>query len=184
MAGVDTIIHAMFFDPYGKVFYDQELVDQIAEKGVFVNHNLAQTLELVEKMEILKKDFGLSAEEEIELENAKYFNSLREVWFDNMKSSGVTLVAGSDSAWSYYPMGEFYKEIIAHSDYGMTAMEAIISGTLDAAKSCCVDDIVGSLEQGKNADLVVIDGNPLEDIKLLANVLDVFKDGLLVDRTN
>ena len=184
VAGVDTIIHAMFFDPYGKVFYDQELVDQIAEKGVFVNHNLAQTLELVEKMEILKKDFGLSAEEEIELENVKYFNSLREVWFENMKSSGVTLVAGSDSAWSYYPMGEFYKEIIAHSDYGMTAMEAIISGTLDAAKSCCVDDIVGSLEQGKNADLVVIDGNPLEDIKLLANVLDVFKDGLLVDRTN
>ena len=100
-----------------------------------------------------------------------------------MKSSGVTLVAGSDSAWSYYPMGEFYKEIIAHFDYGMTAMEAIVSATLDAAKSCCVDDIVGSIEHGKNADLVVIDGNPLEDINSLSNALDVFKDGVLVDRS-
>ena len=183
LAGVDTIIHAMFFAPDGEVDYDQELVDQIAEKGVFVNHNLAQTLELVEKMEILKKDFGLSPDEEEELEKAKYYNSLREVWFGRMKSSGVTLVAGSDSAWSYYPMGEFYKEIIAHFDYGMTAMEAIVSATLDAAKSCCVDDIVGSIEHGKNADLVVIDGNPLEDINSLSNALDVFKDGVLVDRS-
>lgn len=183
LAGVDTIIHAMFFGPDGQVAYDQELVDQIAAKGVFVNHNLAQTLELVNKMEIIKTNFGLSPEEEQELEKAKYYNSLREVWFDRMKSSGVILVAGSDSAWSYYPMGEFDKEIIAHFDYGMTAMEAIVSATHTAAKSCCIDDIVGSLEQGKNADLVVVEGNPIEDIHSISNVSDVFKDGVLIDRS-
>ena len=63
-----------------------------------------------------------------------------------MRDAGVVMVAGSDSAWANYPMGDFQTEIEAHVMAGMSNMEAIISATRDSAMSCRVDDTVGTLE--------------------------------------
>ena len=79
-------------------------------------------------------------------------------------------------------MGDFQSELEANVIAGMTTSEALVSGTLDAAKSSRVDELVGSLEIGKKADILVVDGNPLADIKALSNVVDVFLNGNLVDR--
>jgi imidazolonepropionase-like amidohydrolase len=65
-------------------------------------------------------------------------------------------------------------------DNGMTPMQAILAGTRDAARLCQVDEVTGTLEAGKQADVVVARGNPLENLHRLgdpANVLLVLKGG-------
>ena len=65
---------------------------------------------------------------------------------------------------------------------GMSPMRGIVSLTSDAAKSLDIDGVTGSLEPGKEADVIIIDGNPAEDIMTLWKVADVFLAGERVDR--
>ena len=81
-------------------------------------------------------------------------------------------------------MGGFQLEIEAHVEAGMSPMEAIVSATSDSAKSCHVDHLVGTLEPGKQADVLVVDGDPSQDVSALRDVVDVFQAGQVVDRSN
>ena len=81
-------------------------------------------------------------------------------------------------------MGGFQDEIQAHVEIGMTPMEAIVSATSDSARSCWAEDRIGSLEVGKLADLLVVDGDPSVEINDLKNVVDVFQNGSKVDRSD
>jgi enamidase len=60
---------------------------------------------------------------------------------------------------------------------GATPTEALASATCLAAEAIGVADQVGVLETGKAADLLVVDGNPLEDVRALSRVVAVYKDG-------
>ena len=51
--------------------------------------------------------------------------------------------------------------------YGMTSMEAIVAATRNGAECAGIQDITGTLETGKKADIIVVDGDPLKDIKIL-----------------
>ena len=99
-----------------------------------------------------------------------------------MIDAGIKLAAGSDSAWSYLPMGLFHHEIQAHVEAGLSPLQAIVSATNDAAKSCWIDDQVGALQEGKRADILIVDGDPSQDIDALANVVDVFQEGGRIER--
>ena len=79
-------------------------------------------------------------------------------------------------------MGGFQHEVAAHVEGGMSPMEAIVSATGVSAQSCWLDDEVGTLEPGKHADVLVVEGDPSQDINDLWNVADVFQGGKLVDR--
>jgi imidazolonepropionase-like amidohydrolase len=61
--------------------------------------------------------------------------------------------------------------------YGMTPMQAIQSATIRAAELLGKDDELGSIAPGRFADLVAVDGNPLNDITALENVAHVMKGG-------
>jgi imidazolonepropionase-like amidohydrolase len=61
--------------------------------------------------------------------------------------------------------------------YGMTPMQAIQSATVRAAELLGKDDELGSIAPGRFADLVAVDGNPLNDITALENVAHVMKGG-------
>ncbi len=63
---------------------------------------------------------------------------------------------------------------------GMTAMEVISSLTQKAAQLLQLGDKVGTLEAGKKADIVIVEGNPLEDIGRLANIRGVLKGGMVI----
>ena len=106
--------------------------------------------------------------------------------FARMLSDGVKFVAGTDASWMYYKLGDssLQDEVLAHVDVGMTAMEGIVSATRDSARSCWVDNQVGTLEVGKKADILVVDGNPTTDIRSLRNIVDVFLGGERIDRTS
>jgi len=78
------------------------------------------------------------------------------------------------------PLGEIEMLLAA----GLTPMDVISAGTLNAAAACGQVDDLGSLETGKLADVIVVNGNPLEDYQVLANVVAVIKNGEVVFSEN
>ena len=68
------------------------------------------------------------------------------------------------------------------TDRGMTPMQVIQAATINVARAYRVDDDLGSLEAGKIADLVVVDGNPLSDLDHLRSVSTIVQNGRVVDR--
>jgi len=183
-AGVDTIIHGLFKEPDGSDLFQPALAEEIARKGVFVNATLHNSRHLVWRLEAKQEEYGLSPQEHAELDDLRRSRESIIDAFSRMRDLGVKVVCGSDSSWSFYPMGGFQHEITAHVEAGMSAMDAIVASTSESARSCWIDDTVGTLQPGKQADLLIIDGNPLEDINSLWNVADVFQAGDHVDRGN
>ena len=180
-AGIDTIIHGVHKDPDGSDTYRPDISERIAESGVFVNPTIGASVARIRQLE----DMGdLSAELRAELDAARAGSEVRMDQFARMRDAGVVMSAGSDSAWGNYQMGDFQTEIEAHAIAGMSNMEAIVSATRDAARSCWIADQVGTLEPGKQADVLVVSGNPLEDLSDLRRVTDVFLAGERVDRQN
>ena len=97
---------------------------------------------------------------------------------------GVTVTAGTDEGgWEH---GNNAHEISCLVEAGMTPMQAIVAATGDAAKCMGLESEIGSIEKGKRADLILVDGNPLDDVKILERgtaVKYVMKDGTThVDR--
>lgn len=97
------------------------------------------------------------------------------------KEQGVSVVNGSDIVGDEaVPHGRNYEEIVEMAKF-LGNQEALIAATSRAAK--CLDlGSVGILREGYVADLIVVKGNPLEDIQKLApeNILHVMKSGILV----
>ena len=183
-AGIDTIVHGKHLEPDGRTVYREEVTERLVRQGVFINSNLHGARIRIKLLEDKLEPGGLTEEEQAQLD---HLHRDREHTLDchaRMRSAGVRLVAGSDSAWGVQTMGQFYNEVDAQVDAGMTPMEAIVSATSDSARSCWVDGEVGTLEEGKQADVLVVDGDPSQDIAALKDVVDVFQDGTLVDRGN
>jgi len=72
-----------------------------------------------------------------------------------------------------------WREIKVHVDMGMTPMRAIAAATRVNAQIIGRGRDLGSIEPGKIADIIVVDGNPLFDITALAHVEVVVKDGVV-----
>ena len=182
-AGVDTIVHAIHREPDGTFQYRPEIGEKIAENGVYVNSNLHGSRDRIRMLENKQMCQGLTLEEDMAKNEAIRTYSHKIDDHIKMREAGVTMVCGSDSAWGNYKMGGFQYEIESQVEAGMSPMEAIVSATKDSSRSCCIDDDVGVLEVGKQADILVVEGNPIQDIKVLRNVVDVFQNGELVNRS-
>ncbi len=181
-AGIDTIIHAYFKEPDGSFLYRPEITDRIAEQGVFVNPTLHQARSRLWLLEDKAENGPLTPQEQADLDDGKRTLDLRYDQVARMIAAGVRLTAGSDAAWSFLPMGTFQHEIQSHTEAGLSPLDAIVSATGDAAKSCWVEDHLGTLQPGKRADILLVHGDPSHDITALSKVVDVFKDGARVDR--
>ena len=101
--------------------------------------------------------------------------------------SGVVFVAGSESGFEITPYGHWHaRELEIFVKYlGFDPMEAILTATRNSAYLFNGGDQIGTLEAGKAADLLIVDGDPLRDITVLQDRqrLTVIKGGQLVDNT-
>lgn len=95
--------------------------------------------------------------------------------FRKAYEAGVNIAFGTDAG--VCPHGDNAKEFIYMTESGMPAMKAIQSATMEAAKLLRIQDTHGSIEKGKVADIIGLDGNPLEDIEAVLSVNFVMKDG-------
>jgi imidazolonepropionase-like amidohydrolase len=131
---------------------------------------------------MLENTPDLSPAQQADLDMMRKASEARMDNVARMVDAGVVMTAGSDTAWGFYQMGDFQTEIEAHAMAGMSNMQAIVSATRDAARSCWIDDSVGTLEPGKQGDVLVVNGNPDQDINALRNIADVYLAGNRVDR--
>lgn len=98
--------------------------------------------------------------------------------FDLARKAGVKIAFGTDAGG--YPHGENAREFQFMVDYGMTPIEAIRSATVTAAELLRKQNLLGNIAPGYNADIVAVDGNPLQDVAALSRVKFVMKSGVLI----
>ncbi len=91
--------------------------------------------------------------------------------------AGVKMAAGTDSGGHFWPMGDMAHELERMVEFGMAPMAAIECATRNAADAIQRLDQLGTLEAGKLADVLVVDGNPLDDMTAMRNVWLVMKEG-------
>ncbi|SHE79452.1 Imidazolonepropionase [Microbulbifer donghaiensis] len=100
--------------------------------------------------------------------------------FANAYKRGVNIAFGTDTGVSRH--GDNAREFVLMVQGGMTPSDAIRSATWNAARLLKMQDELGSIAEGKKADIIAVAGNPLEDISELQRVQFVMKDGKVFKR--
>ncbi len=179
-AGVDAILHCSFYDNDGTYRWDQKTADRLAESGTWLNPTMGLGRANRERLERLKSERGLTPDEEERLERSTASGARSLDQFSTLVKAGVRLVGGSDCGWSYYPFGDFQGEVLSLHEAGLSPIEAIRAGTLSPATALGIQDSIGTVEPGKEADLLVVNGDPSQDLAQLRDVAAVFKGGARV----
>ena len=97
--------------------------------------------------------------------------------FEQAHKAGVIIAFGTDSGVSAH--GDNAQEFSLMVEAGMKPADALLSATVNSANLLGISDILGTLEEGKLADIVAVQGNPLDDISLMESVSFVMKDGVV-----
>jgi len=117
----------------------------------------------------------------IKRENAKLIEIRMIKALQRAYNEGIKFGVGTDASVPYVPHYEVWKELKYLIKYtGMSAQDAIYFATKNNAEIINIDNITGSIEVGKSADLQVVRGNPIEDINYLGQVSKVIIRGHLI----
>ncbi len=181
VAGVDCLEHG-----YGLT---DETIALMAEKGTFYDPTIICNLSdaYIKEREARLKELGYSDDPEIvrirtaiayaDERSPEHALHQRQALV-KAADAGVRLLIGSDSM----PVGEIgILEMEQFVLSGVSEMDTLIAATRNGAEMLGVDDVLGTVEVGKLADLVIVDGNPLENISNIRNTRMVFKNGTEVD---
>src|ERR1700730_7768078 len=103
-----------------------------------------------------------------------------------MHRAGIPFLAGTDTPPGVYifPGFSLHEELQRFVAAGFTPMEALQTATLNPAKFLGMDDRLGTIEKGKLADLVLLDANPLDDIRNTAKIAAVVVNGRYLSRAD
>ncbi len=181
-ANVDMIIHCVYKEPDDTDNFRVDVAERIGEQGAYVNPTLHVGRSKIWSLTQKERAFGITEHESIELDTAKRELETRLDQNRRMIEMGVKVITGSDSSWGDYQLGNtvYETELLVHAGY--SHMQGVLSVTKWASEALGVDDIVGTLEPGKQADILVVDGDPSKNVNDLWNVVDVFFKGGKLDR--
>ena len=97
--------------------------------------------------------------------------------FAKAYKAGVKIAFGTDAG--VFAHGKNWMEFVYMKEAGMPVLEAIRAATLSAAELLGVTDQLGSIEKGKLADIIAVDGNPVDDVNVMGKVNFVMKEGVV-----
>ncbi len=165
--GVNSIEH-------GNVL-DDEAIDLFLSKGIF----LVPTLHISKILAERRDTAGLT---EVSKRKEVRLADEGKGCFRRACEAGVQVALGTDAFFADMHGTNAAELPLMMKEGGLSSMEAILAGTMNAAKCCLLGDQVGTLEAGKLADILVVDGDPLADITVLQEYerITVFKQGSLV----
>jgi imidazolonepropionase-like amidohydrolase len=149
-AGVHSIEHGCYLAE------DPDLVKMAADKGIF----LVPTFEIYE--------FHSTVSAPHMQERARALKEMHQETLHQALAAGVKVVAGTDAGG--YVHGDNARELELLVDRGMSTMQAIQAATGWAAECVGLAKEIGTIERGKFADLIVIDGDPLANISVLRDL--------------
>jgi len=166
LAGVDSIEHGTYMT--------DEIMSLMKERGTF----WVPTLSAGDFVSRKSQEPGYFPE--VVREKAARIGPVAQQVFAKGRAAGVKIAFGTDSGVS--PHGDNAHEFELMVAGGMAPMDAIRSATLVAAQLLRVEDRLGTLEPGKLADVVAVNGDPLADISVMKKVTFVMKDGQVYKR--
>ncbi len=160
-AGIRSIEHG--------IFLDDEAIDMMLQRGTWLVPTLVAPQGVIRAAEE-----GASIPE-VALAKAREVVAIHRDAFRRAVAAGVKVAMGTDSGVT--PHGRNLEELQLMVDGGMTPTQALVATTRGAAELMGLDDELGTLEGGKRADLVVVDGDPLEVGELASRISAVYQDG-------
>lgn len=184
--------------------YDEERADEVlqalAENDTWQIPTLALNTRSVEKFytdpewqetftllpDSIEQEWYNSAEEGAQSEvsefGAEYSNWLFSM-VGKINEAGITMMAGTDTPIGLLTPGRsLHHELKVMVDAGLTPMEALEAATLNPARYFEMEDELGTINEGKWADLLILDANPLQDIQNTQQINMVIKQGKVYDR--
>ncbi len=170
-AGMDTIEHGIGID-------DKAI-------NLFLENKAALVPTLCAPFHILEKGAKSGIPDFV----IKKTEKVKEIHLDSAKKAfqaGVTIAMGTDAGTPFNKHGGNLKELELLTQLGFTSMEAIVAATRTAAKVLGLEAQIGTLENGKLADLIIVEGDPLRDIALLQKqerIVAVMKEGKFYKKT-
>jgi imidazolonepropionase-like amidohydrolase len=165
LAGIDCLEHGYFMN-------NEEGLTLLVEKGVYLVPTI-MAYDLIATGE----DRGVPPATAAKSQMAVEYNT---VGFRNAVNAGAKIAMGSDAGTAFNDHNLTWRELVHMVKHGMTPMQAIVAATRNGADLLGWIDRIGTLEPGKLADVIVVDGDPLADIAEIGNVTHVFKDGKLI----
>lgn len=160
-AGVASIEHGSYTD--------ESSIELFLETGAYLVPTLLAGATVVEFAETTDYFSDHVSEKALRVGNDMKGN------FAKAQAAGVKVAFGTDSGISAH--GENAREAILMHEAGMSNEAILVSATVSAADLIDMSDSIGTLEAGKYADIIAMDGNPLEDIEELLDVDFVMKSG-------
>jgi imidazolonepropionase-like amidohydrolase len=161
-AGIDSIEHGFYLD--------DEAINLFLQKGAFLVPTLIAVEQIIENGEgrgipdwVVKK-----AAAEAQHHQASFAAAVK---------SGMKIAAGTDAGTPFNPHGDLNLEIALMVKFGLDPMQALVAATRNAAENLALLDSVGTIEVNKQADLMMVRGNPLADVAALRDVVFVAKRG-------
>jgi imidazolonepropionase-like amidohydrolase len=164
VSGIDSVEHGFYFD--------DELLDLAIDQGTF----LVPTMLAVDGIVRNGRARGIpgwvvdKAESEAQQQRTSFAAAV---------TSGMRIAAGTDAGTPFNGHGELARELALMVEHGLTAMQALVAATSSAAQNLGMAHEIGTLEVGKVADLVLVDGDPVSDITATGRVVLVVKDGVV-----
>jgi imidazolonepropionase-like amidohydrolase len=159
-AGVRSIEHASLID--------DEAIAMMADRGTYL------VADMFDGDWMIQEGPRLGYSDEV-MRKTELTNDAQRENFGKAVKAGVRIAFGTDSG--IYPHGMNARNLAFHVRFGQTPIEAIRSATIVSAQLLGWDDRIGSLEPGRYADLIAVEGDPLEDVTVLEDVPFVMKGG-------
>jgi len=156
---------------------DEEIVEEMARRGTFLVPTLSAPANIIARGEAsgIPKEF---------VDKTRWLFDEHVAGFQRAVRAGVKIAMGTDAGTPFNLHGENARELKLMAEYGLPAGDAIQCSTSRAAELLGMEEKVGSVAVGRWADLLVVDGNPLEEISIVADpekVYAVYRAGVRVD---
>lgn len=167
LAGIHSIEHG--------IFLTDEIIEMMVEKGTFLVPTLFAPVSIIEDPEAKEKLPPFLYQKTLDVAD-DHRKNIKKAY-----EGGVKIAMGTDAGVMEH--GRNLREIALMCDLGMTPMESILATTKVAAECLEWDDKIGTIENGKLADIVISKMNPLDDISILGdndNIVVVMKDGKII----
>jgi imidazolonepropionase-like amidohydrolase len=164
-AGIDSIEHG--------VFLDDEAIKLFLDSKTALIPTISAPFHILDKG--IKGGVPAYAVEKTKKVSKTHIESAQRAYRE-----GVTIAMGTDAGTPFNGHGENLKELELLVGIGLSPMEAISAATGIASQTLGLGNQIGTIERGKFADLIVIEGDPLKDISLLQNkekLVIVMKEG-------
>ena len=167
-AGVHSIEHATLMD--------EEAAGLMTQHSVY----MVPTLSALATTAACRRGCGIP---DSARDKAKAMTKRHEASFKQAHRRGLLIAMGTDAGTPFNYHGENAQELERMVAFGMSPMEAILASTSSAARLIGIQDKIGTIERGKTADLLLVNGNPLRRIELLrdrSRIVGVMKAGRFV----